>query len=241
MNFFLQLLLAHLTGDFILQPAAWIRSKELHRIRSFPLYCHAALQGALVLFFTWDTAYLIPALLIFLSHFLIDTLKLYCQGTQSDKKRRWFFIDQFLHLLVLAAVWYVWKDHARSSPYPVPENIFLVIAALLILIQPASVFIRVFISQWTPDIGPDENASLTKAGKYIGIFERLMVFVFVASGHWEAIGFLLTAKSVFRFGELKDARDLKLTEYILVGTLLSFLIALAAGMMYLSGMYSAAG
>ena len=44
--------------------------------------------------------------------------------------------------------------------------------------------------------------------------------------HWEAIGFLLAAKSVFRFGELKDAKDRKLTEYILIGTFLSFGIAI---------------
>ncbi|MDX1471964.1 MAG: DUF3307 domain-containing protein, partial [Flavobacteriaceae bacterium] len=63
------------------------------------------------------------------------------------------------------------------------------------------------------------------AGKYIGILERLFVFTFILLGHWEAVGFLLTAKSVFRFGDLKDSRHRKLTEYVLIGTLLSFGIA----------------
>jgi len=39
----------------------------------------------------------------------------------------------------------------------------------------------------------------------------------------------LAAKSIFRFGDLKEAKDRKLTEYVLVGTLLSFGIALLVG------------
>lgn len=38
----------------------------------------------------------------------------------------------------------------------------------------------------------------------------------------EAVGFLLAAKSVFRFGDLRDDQDRKRTEYVLIGTLLSF-------------------
>jgi hypothetical protein len=60
--------------------------------------------------------------------------------------------------------------------------------------------------------------------------ERLFVFLFVVTGHWEGIGFLLAAKSVFRFGDLKESKDRKLTEYILIGTLLSFGFATATGM-----------
>ena len=60
----------------------------------------------------------------------------------------------------------------------------------------------------------------------------LFVFIFVITNHWEAIGFLLAAKSVFRFGDLSSSKDRKLTEYILIGTLLSFGIAIATGIFY---------
>jgi hypothetical protein len=43
----------------------------------------------------------------------------------------------------------------------------------------------------------------------------------------------LAAKSVFRFGDLKESKDRKLTEYILIGTLLSFGIAIASGIVAL--------
>lgn len=67
-------------------------------------------------------------------------------------------------------------------------------------------------------------------GKYIGILERLFVFIFVVTNHWEAIGFLLAAKSIFRFGDLRDSKDIQLTEYVLIGTLISFGLALLSGM-----------
>jgi hypothetical protein len=77
------------------------------------------------------------------------------------------------------------------------------------------------------------NLGLNNAGKYIGILERIFIFTFVIMGKWEGIGFLLAAKSIFRFGDLKESKDRKLTEYILIGTLLSFGIAIAVGMLVL--------
>ena len=85
------------------------------------------------------------------------------------------------------------------------------------------------MSKWSESLNSSSDASLSNAGKYIGILERLLIFTFVVSGHWEAIGFLIAAKSVFRFGDLKESKERKLTEYILIGTLLSFGIALVTG------------
>jgi hypothetical protein len=78
----------------------------------------------------------------------------------------------------------------------------------------------------------DNTSSLENAGKYIGMLERLFVFVFIITNQWQAIGFLLAAKSVFRFGDLSNAKDRKLTEYILIGTLLSFGLAIAIGLLF---------
>ncbi|MGB6037763.1 MAG: DUF3307 domain-containing protein, partial [Cryomorphaceae bacterium] len=78
----------------------------------------------------------------------------------------------------------------------------------------------------------EENQSLPAAGKYIGMLERLFIFAFVVLNQWSAIGFLITAKSVFRFGDLSRAKDRKLTEYILIGTLLSFGLAILTGLVY---------
>ena len=89
------------------------------------------------------------------------------------------------------------------------------------------------MTSWSKALHDSNDQSLNNAGKYIGMLKRLFVFSFVITGNWQAIGFLLAAKSVFRFGDLKESKDRKLTEYILIGTLLSFGIATGTGLIVL--------
>ena len=91
---------------------------------------------------------------------------------------------------------------------------------------------KTIFSKWNIAKLTQGNESLKDAGMYIGILERILVFVFVILNHWEAVGFLITAKSVFRFGDLKESKHRKLTEYILIGTLISFGIAIFVGILY---------
>ncbi len=112
------------------------------------------------------------------------------------------------------------------------ESLLLVIFALLVS-SVSAIIIKIIITQWNPESKKENDDSLAKAGRYIGILERLFVFTFVITNHWEAIGFLLAAKSVFRFGDLTSSKDRKLTEYILIGTLLSFGFAIFLGVLYL--------
>ncbi len=67
--------------------------------------------------------------------------------------------------------------------------------------------------------------SLEGAGALIGHAERSMVFLFlVLSGRPDAIAFILTAKSLLRFGSRRERAE---TEYVIVGTLVSFAWAVA--------------
>ncbi|ROT09690.1 hypothetical protein EEL49_04750 [Muribaculaceae bacterium Isolate-104 (HZI)] len=70
---------------------------------------------------------------------------------------------------------------------------------------------------------------LPNAGKWIGYLERILILTFIFTGNIEGVGFLLAAKSVFRFGELNRAKDIKTTEYVLIGTFASFTIAIMLG------------
>jgi hypothetical protein len=65
-------------------------------------------------------------------------------------------------------------------------------------------------------------------GRMIGRLERLLVFLFVIVGAPTAIGVLVAAKSILRFGEIKDSDSRKAAEYIIIGTLMSFGFALVA-------------
>jgi len=107
----------------------------------------------------------------------------------------------------------------------------LFILAFLLVTFVSSVVVKTIMSTW--DLKEDNaDESLDHAGKYIGIIERLFVFGFILLHQWSAIGFLIAAKSVFRFSDLSRAKDRKLTEYILIGTLLSFGLAVIIGFVY---------
>jgi hypothetical protein len=224
-----QLLLAHLIGDFVIQPERWVRNKEVKKHRSPKLYLHVLIHGILTFLLVWDFTFWLPVAIIVFSHLLIDLAKVNFQ--KPDTRVLWFIADQALHLLIITAVWYAWQHPDISLQRIDSAKLLIIITAVVFLTNPTSVIMKTFISQWTPDTLYTVTTSLPDAGKFIGFLERLFVLIFVLHNHWEAVGFLLAAKSVFRFGNLKESHDRKLTEYVLIGTLLSFGIALSVALL----------
>ncbi|GEO22495.1 DUF3307 domain-containing protein [Cyclobacterium qasimii] len=225
----IKLILAHLLGDFVLQPNRWVHAKEAKKLKAYQLYVHLLVHGALTMLFIAELSFWPYAVGIMLVHGIIDVTKLYAQKAQT--KRYWFFIDQLGHIITLIVVAGILDPTLIDLIYPVSEKHWLVITLMVFLSLPASIIIKTVISKWTP-AADDEIGSLEKAGQYIGILERWFVLVFIIAGKWEAIGFLVAAKSVFRFGDLKESKDRKLTEYILIGTLVSFGLAILCGWIY---------
>ena len=226
---FIPLILAHLLGDFILQPNSWVTDKEKNKARSIYLYLHILLHTALALCFLWNLQLWWIAAAIGISHLLIDLAKL--QFQTSETKRIWFFADQLAHIAVIAALSVFYFPYLRWDDFINSETLKIITAAVFLTV-PASVLIKTIISVWTPVIVEHsriETESLVNAGKYIGMLERLLVFVFILANHWEGVGFMIAAKSVFRFSDLAEAKQRKLTEYVLIGTLLSFGIAVLTG------------
>jgi hypothetical protein len=224
-----KLLLAHLIADFLLQPDRWVSEKEKRKHRSPKLYLHALLHGIFPFILVWNPAFWLHAVIIMVSHGAIDLAKAHFQ--KPSNKTSWFIADQLLHFLVIILVWYAWQQPQVSLDVIQTEKLLIIVTAAVFLTNPSSVIIKTLISQWTPNTIYTLESSLPDAGKHIGFLERLLVFTFVLCNHWEAVGFLLAAKSVFRFGNLKESHDRKLTEYVLIGTLLSFSIALAVALL----------
>ncbi|MBO9594239.1 MAG: DUF3307 domain-containing protein [Niabella sp.] len=231
MTLLIKLLLAHLLGDFVLQPSRWVEEKERKTYKSPKLYLHVLIHFALILLITMDTRYLPLAALIAGSHLLIDLAKLHLQTARNRKL--FFILDQVLHLaVILFAAW--WMEPFTWHLNPSQANALLITTTgLVLLTTPVSVIIKLILSKWAPatEIRTDviETKSLQHAGMMIGYIERILVLIFILNLQWVAIGFLVTAKSVFRFSDLKVGQDRKLTEYILIGTLLSFGIAIVIG------------
>jgi Protein of unknown function (DUF3307) len=224
----IKFLLAHLLGDFLLQPTSWVLDKESIKHKSKYLYIHTLLHGFLAWLAVGEIAFGWFAMTLALSHGFIDFLKL--QFQKNKTKRNWFVIDQILHFITIIMIAGLYKNF--TIDFTVFDNQFwILITGIIFLTKPTSIIIKNIISIWTPENQSENDQSLENAGNYIGILERLFVFCFILTGHFEAIGFLLAAKSIFRFGDLKEAKDRKLTEYVLIGTLLSFGLALLTGLL----------
>lgn len=223
----IKLLLAHLIGDFILQPTKWVLHKEHKKDKSIYLYLHILIHGILAFIIVFEQNFFWYAIVLAVLHGIIDYIKLKFQ--KHETKRFWFLTDQLLHLITIIAVAFSYTNTTIDTSF-FGHNFWIIVTGIVLLTKPTSIIIRNIISIWTPEKKAKDN-SLENAGNYIGILERLFIFCFILTNHFEAIGFLLAAKSIFRFGDLKAAKDRKLTEYVLIGTLLSFGIALFVGLL----------
>jgi len=241
LSLLLALLLSHTIADFVLQSDTWAIQKQQRHFRALSLYWHVSVHmllslTVLIAFGVGIHAALIGTLGIGVSHWLIDTLKSYTPA----RRVRYFVLDQLLHLLILVFVWW-WAIGSHVSDFMLdlgllwqPQTL-LVALAYLVVLRPASVLIALIMRRWSE--GVDTRGTLADAGARIGMLERFLILTFVLSHQMAAIGFLLTAKSVLRFGDLYEDRDRKLTEYVLLGTMLSFSITLTLGLLtrYLLG------
>jgi hypothetical protein len=78
---------------------------------------------------------------------------------------------------------------------------------------------------------PDKNKkSKPDVSAWIGIFERVLIIIFITTGQFSSIGFLIAAKSVFRFNDTREDGNKK-AEFFLLGTLISFTLAIIVGLL----------
>lgn len=103
------------------------------------------------------------------------------------------------------------------------------IAAYAWVCRPASEGVGALLDDFggapaAPFGGATGVATPADVGWLIGTLERLAVLTLTLLGQWEAIGFVLTAKSIARFAELNDRR---FSELYLTGTLAS--VGMGAG------------
>jgi hypothetical protein len=227
----LQLLLAHVLTDFVFQSTKMIEHKRKHKEKSWFLYAHSLLAGVLTyLVLQQWSAFLVPIVII-VSHYFIDLWKL----NQKKDNLKYFLIDQALHILVLIIVWIYLIDGFYAilpnlKDFFTSEIALAVLIGYALVIFPVGYIIGKATERWQKEIAKEtEQESLKKAGRYIGIFERILVLTFILSSNFSAIGFLIGAKSILRFGDVKGAR--KHTEYVLIGTLMSFALCILIGLL----------
>lgn len=226
MDILLRLFLAHFIADYFLQTPKMVSQKMEKGFASPLLLVHVLAHIVVSLLLVFDLKYAVPVLMIGSAHYLIDIGKIYL--SKFRESYLWYYLDQLMHFLVILIVWRLTSADVYLPQLPPGEHVWVVLLGFVVLSQPTAITLRLFLARWTRELNTEQN--LSQAGTIIGLLERFLVLIFILSGNWEAIGFLIAAKSVFRFSDLKDAHSRQLTEYILIGTLSSFGIAVLVGL-----------
>jgi hypothetical protein len=223
MDLFMSLLLAHLVADFVLQARNGCKDKVERKWRSLYHYWHAAIVFVISWLVSWDVRFWWCALLIGLTHFAIDMWKSY-----REENIVWFSVDQILHILILVGVSVLWCGvHDWSIPFGLAPKTIAIAVAALVCWKPANIFIKLMLKHYSVNMPDDDAKTGFNAGALIGILERWLILAFVLMQHYEALGLLVAAKSIIRFGDAQTRKS----EYVLAGTLLSIFIAVVAGLM----------
>lgn len=223
----LRLLCAHVLSDFVFQPDRLCNGKKRIGYAKFKyLFIHSLIYASVSYLFVaeWEN-FIIPSIL-FVSHFVVDFIK----SSYAKAGIVSFLADQLVHIIVIVIVWlffYCNADLTLIELYFNDVEFWCLCISYLLMLKPASVVVSLFINRWAPDYAASQG--LPNAGKWIGYFERVLILTFIITDNIEGVGFLLAAKSIFRFGELNKAKEIKITEYMLIGTLVSFSIAFISG------------
>jgi hypothetical protein len=250
-NLFLALYLAHLLTDFVFQTNRLVSKK--HRGDWHGYLVHGVTHYVLVLATVALAAphrlptlsFQLVAVSLSVIHLLVDRAKI-----SSTKSRLLpdnaivFLLDQAVHLLtVIGAVFLLVRPSLQTVLFwltrirTFQERILLVTVVYVFVIFGGGYLIRALIAPlWKEKPGQEtsEHEEVINAGLYIGWLERFLVLTALFLQSPATVGFILAAKSIARYPELKSVR---FAEYFLIGTLLSVTIAIGGAILLLKALY----
>ena len=188
------------------------------------------------------------SIIIAVLHWLVDSSKVEIQSRNFLKPVVLFLTDQLFHLVIITILWFIHFDllskitEAVSLPF-LNYKWSLILLAYLWVYFPAGYLIKFAtqsISHTTTNIQSPNIVAEDKVehgGKLIGQFERLIILTLVLLNQYEAIGFLITGKSIIRFA---DHNSNLRSEYVLVGTMMSYAFAILTGVLvnYMLSLYA---
>lgn len=97
---------------------------------------------------------------------------------------------------------------------------------VVVMTAPANWFVRFLLIQ----IRAIETGGTEGAGRWIGILERLLIFLLVVGDEAGAAALVVAAKAILRFPEITGKEPHLNAEYVLIGSLASWLMAVAGGL-----------
>lgn len=217
---FIALAFAHVLADFVLQTGWMVERKREPGVLLF----HVALVLATAMVAigradAWELLVLAAA------HLVIDAIKTHALPAHVGS----FLADQAAHFVSIFAIavispdlWQTgmwWKMEATVLPA------MLFAGGLILATRGGGFAIGILMKDHTESLPEEQESGLPRGGLTIGILERGLIFLLVQAGQPAAIGFLIAAKSILRFGTVQENRAA--SEYVIIGTLASFGWAIA--------------
>jgi hypothetical protein len=227
-----RLIVAHLVADFVIQKRSWVEHRSTKGWASPALYVHGLVAGVLAYVAAgyWSQVWLLFVIVV--SHVLLDGFK---AGIGVSLKA--FVLDQAGHFAVILVCWCVLVGVGASevggsmAALSSDARFWIVALSYAAILWPAGVLVGIITQPWRAQGAGTTPEGLQKAGTWIGFLERILILTFILAEQSQAIGFLIAAKSLFRFGGPSSPDGRRQTEYFLIGTLTSFAVAIVVGML----------
>jgi hypothetical protein len=232
-------LLFHMLFDFYFQSNKMAGEKEYSRI-ALAMHCLVYAAGAaatVALLFEASATAIAASFTVFaLSHWIIDgSLRRAFAGLDLSPVGS-FLADQVLHIIILLILsvlcCYLWAMRPIASNFLGARGAELSwISTLCFCGRPCSIVIaKVLQSLRNPGVEQSADTTTAHSGKWIGIFERLIVAALSLLNQYSAIAFIFTAKSIARFKQLESDKDF--AEVYLLGSLASVFLAMASAILF---------
>ncbi|HKJ31047.1 MAG TPA: DUF3307 domain-containing protein [Balneolales bacterium] len=225
----IKLLAAHTIIDFPLQKNEWIKRRKEDHWKSWTLLFHSLFHGGLAWLFIFQLQAWWIGLIIAVTHWLIDIWKSY-----QPEEIRFFIIDQCGHISIILILWGLYTGNIILLPMLLSQikgdvHFWVIVLGYALAIWPVGVIIQQFV-RLRFNNSDDTDQGMKEAGKWIGYFERVLVVTLVLVSAYSALGLLIAAKSILRINTEKSSGR-KETEYILIGTLMSWSLAILVGIL----------
>lgn len=185
------------------------------------------IAGSLALGLEWHTLWILPVVTVVLVIWLDAAGHASTAGTVVLAVVGVAFIALSPILEVTDAPiggWY--RDLAVPGLAGLPlDRAALGLGVLLFLTTAANVVVRQALEATGPQVLATEKT--LRGGRLLGPLERWLVFGFAVSGQVGAIAVVVAAKGILRFPEIsQDSKDGMRAEYVLVGSFVSWALAL---------------
>ncbi len=237
------MIIAHVLGDFTFQTSGIVKKKMEGSVGLFIHLIIVLFFYLLIGFFYFSSKYILAILIVFISHYIIDYLKIVLgrrYNISGVKASLSLIADQILHLFFMLFVFYMFKPWIMNgwgydfitfifSKTQLDNNLLdkiIVFSSFVMFItRGGTVFVKTFTGRFDNKIYNKKCKNYFN-GIVIGEIERIIIFVlFILKLYFLAV-FVIVLKLVYqRYCIKEDTCDYK-------GTFYSVILAVLLGAIY---------